>query len=57
MAAIATPRVLVSVVENYQNEDGTIRVPEVLQKFMGNMCADKPRATGDQDVLHNIEIT
>ena len=33
--AIATPRILVSVIENYQNEDGTIRVPEVLQKFMG----------------------
>jgi seryl-tRNA synthetase len=33
--AIATPRVLVSVIENYQNPDGTIRVPEVLQRFMG----------------------
>ncbi len=33
--AIATPRVLTAIVENYQNEDGTIRVPEVLQPFMG----------------------
>ncbi len=33
--AIATPRVLVAIIENYQNEDGTIRVPEALQKFMG----------------------
>lgn len=33
--AIATPRILVSIVENYQNADGTIRVPDVLQKFMG----------------------
>lgn len=33
--AIATPRVLVSVIENYQNADGSIRVPEVLQSFMG----------------------
>jgi seryl-tRNA synthetase len=33
--AIATPRVLVSVIENYQNADGTIRVPTVLQPFMG----------------------
>ncbi len=32
--AIATPRVLVAIIENYQNEDGTIRVPEALQKFM-----------------------
>ncbi len=33
--AIATPRVLVAVIENYQNADGSIRVPEVLQPFMG----------------------
>ena len=33
--AIATPRVLSAVIENYQNADGTIRVPEVLQPFMG----------------------
>ena len=33
--AIATPRVLVSVIENYQNADGTISIPEVLQPFMG----------------------
>jgi seryl-tRNA synthetase len=33
--AIATPRVLTAIVENYQNEDGTIRVPRVLQAFMG----------------------
>ena len=39
--AIATPRVLVAIVENYQNEDGTIRVPEVLQKFMGKSVMGK----------------
>ena len=33
--AIATPRVLVAVIENYQNADGSIRVPEVLQPLMG----------------------
>ena len=33
--AIATPRVLTAVIENYQNADGTIRVPEALQAFMG----------------------
>lgn len=33
--AIATPRVLVSVVENYQNADGTIRIPEALRPYMG----------------------
>ncbi len=33
--AIPTPRILVSIVENYQTDDGKIRIPEVLQKFMG----------------------
>lgn len=33
--AIPTPRILVSIVENYQQEDGTIRVPDVLVPYMG----------------------
>lgn len=33
--AIPTPRILVSLIENFQQEDGTIAVPEVLQKYMG----------------------
>ncbi len=32
--AIATPRVLVSLVENYQQEDGSIAIPDVLQPYM-----------------------
>lgn len=31
----ATPRLLVSLIENYQNEDGSITVPEVLRPYMG----------------------
>jgi seryl-tRNA synthetase len=31
----ATPRLLAAIIENYQNEDGSIRVPAVLQPFMG----------------------
>ncbi len=31
----ASPRLLAAVVENYQQADGTIKVPEVLQKYMG----------------------
>lgn len=34
--AIPTPRILVSIVENYQEADGTIRIPEALRKYMGN---------------------
>jgi seryl-tRNA synthetase len=33
--AIPTPRILVSIVENYQQEDGTIRVPDALVPYMG----------------------
>jgi seryl-tRNA synthetase len=33
--AIPTPRILVSLVENYQQADGSIKIPEVLVKYMG----------------------
>ncbi len=33
--AIPTPRILVSIVENYQQADGTIMIPEALRPFMG----------------------
>lgn len=33
--AIPTPRILVSIVENYQLADGTIRVPDALVPYMG----------------------
>lgn len=32
---IATSRVLVSIMENFQNKDGHITIPKVLQKYMG----------------------
>ncbi len=33
--AIPTPRILVSLVENFQQADGTVRVPEALVKYFG----------------------
>lgn len=33
--AIPTPRILVSLIENFQQVDGSIKVPEVLQKYLG----------------------
>ncbi len=33
--AIPTPRILVSLVENYQDADGNVKIPTVLQKYMG----------------------
>ena len=32
--AIPTPRILVSLIENYQQADGSIKIPEILQKYM-----------------------
>jgi seryl-tRNA synthetase len=34
--AIATGRTIVALLENNQNEDGSINIPEVLRKYMGN---------------------
>ncbi len=36
-SGLAVGRTLVAVMENYQQADGTIRVPEVLQPYMGGM--------------------
>ena len=33
--AIATPRILGAILENYQQKDGSIKIPEVLQKYTG----------------------
>jgi len=33
---VATTRVLVSIMENFQTKDGHIRIPQVLQSYMGN---------------------
>jgi len=33
---IATTRILVSIMENFQTKDGHIRIPSVLQNYMGN---------------------
>ena len=34
-SALAVGRTLVAIMENYQNEDGTISIPEVLKPYMG----------------------
>jgi seryl-tRNA synthetase len=33
--AVAMGRTLVAILENYQNEDGSVNIPKVLQKWMG----------------------
>jgi seryl-tRNA synthetase len=36
-SGLALPRVMIAVMENYQQRDGTIRVPKVLQPYMGGI--------------------
>ncbi|MBU1131946.1 serine--tRNA ligase [Patescibacteria group bacterium] len=33
---VATPRILIPILEMYQNEDGTVTIPEVLRPYMDN---------------------
>jgi seryl-tRNA synthetase len=33
--AVAIGRTIIAVIENYQQKDGTVKVPEVLQKYLG----------------------
>ena len=42
--AIALGRMMVAIAENYQNEDGSINVPEVLQKHVGKKVIGKQKA-------------
>lgn len=34
--AFATGRAMVAIIENYQNEDNTVTIPQVLRSYMGN---------------------
>lgn len=36
-SGLAVGRTLVAIMENYQNEDGSVTVPEVLKPYMGNI--------------------
>ena len=36
-SALAVGRLMISIIENYQNEDGTVTIPSVLRKYMNNM--------------------
>ena len=32
---LASPRILIAILENFQEEDGSVKIPEVLQKYTG----------------------
>ncbi|KAG5440116.1 hypothetical protein PCANB_001684 [Pneumocystis canis] len=35
----AIPRLIIAILETYQNNDGSIKIPDVLQKYMGGMTS------------------
>jgi len=39
---IALGRTLIAIIENYQEEDGSVRIPEVLQSYMGGVTKITP---------------
>lgn len=41
--AIPSPRFLIAIMENYQNKDGSITIPEVLRPYLGNQEKIKPK--------------
>jgi len=36
-SALAVGRLMISLIENYQNEDGTVSIPSALRKYMNNL--------------------
>lgn len=43
-SGLAVGRTLVAVIENYQQEDGSVAVPEVLQPYLGGLDRLEPRS-------------
>src|SRR6266545_1791436 len=47
-SGLALPRVLISVLENYQQADGSVVVPEVLRPYMGGLERITPRGSAHE---------
>lgn len=41
--AVASPRILIPLLENFQNSDGSVTIPEVLRPLMGGMKRIEPK--------------
>ena len=41
--ALATSRMMVAIIENYQQKDGSVKIPTVLQKYMGKKVIGKKK--------------
>ncbi len=42
--AIASPRIFIPILENFQNEDGSVTIPEVLRPYMNGMERIEPKS-------------
>ncbi len=42
-SGLALPRTMISIIEHYQQEDGTIAVPSVLQPYLGGQSVIRPQ--------------
>jgi len=42
-SALAVPRVLAAILENYRQPDGSVRIPEVLWPYMRGIKVIEPR--------------
>ena len=40
--ALALSRIIVAIIENYRNKDGSIRVPKCIQKYLGKKLIGRP---------------
>ena len=44
--AIATPRAIVAILENYQKKDGSVEIPKVLRKYVGKKIISSSNSRG-----------
>lgn len=42
-SGLAMPRVIIGILENYQQADGSVVIPEVLRPYMGGLEVITPR--------------
>jgi seryl-tRNA synthetase len=43
--AIASPRILIAILENLQNKDGSVNIPKALRPFLGGLEVLEPKST------------
>ena len=41
--AVASPRILIPILETYQQEDGSVRIPQALVPYMNGMTEIRPK--------------